>query len=395
VSTGGLRLEREGEGDTLAVRFLAEGGQRPVEVAGWLADFLGRARRSLDLAFYDVRLSDRPALLLRRILADRVAAGVRVRLAYDAGDKPQTPGELDLTGVEPAPRDTHERVVELGLSPRVVRAVRGPRELMHHKYVVRDGEAVWTGSLNLSDDSMGRMENLVVALASPALAAAYARDFLQLWGTGKVVASGGFDAEPALVRFAGEAAEAAVAFSPGRGAAINEAVAARVAGARRRVVVCSMLVTSSRILRALVGQVARGEVAIEGVYDGTQMAGVLDQWRERADLAWKVEAFARVARAGGLVGKRSLPFRPGGPHNFMHNKTLVVDDTVITGSHNLSHAAQDNAENVLAIESPALAEAVVGYARGLAERYRAGPGGPGAPATRPPGGTGPNGWSGG
>jgi len=47
----------------------------------------------------------------------------------------------------------------------------------------------------------------------------------------------------------------------------------------------------------------------------------------------------------------------------------VVDDTVITGSYNLSHAAQGNAENMLAIESPALAERVVAYARHLAERY--------------------------
>ena len=40
----------------------------------------------------------------------------------------------------------------------------------------------------------------------------------------------------------------------------------------------------------------------------------------------------------------------------MHNKILVVDDTVITGSYNFSRSAQYNAENILFIESAALAQ---------------------------------------
>ncbi len=335
-----------------------------------MAEFLAGARCSLDLAFYDVRLSERPATLLRRVLSTQVAAGVRVRLAYDAGDKPGSAEDVERAGVEPAPRDTHERVAELGVSPRVVRAVRGPRELMHHKYIVRDGTAVWTGSLNLSDDGMERMENLIVTLASPALAAAYGRDFLQLWGTGKVVATGGFLAAPAPLQYAGALAPTSVAFAPGRGRQINEEIAANVAAARRRIVVCSMLLSSSRVLRALVAQLDRGAVAVSGIYDRTQMDGVLDQWRTIPELAWKVAAFERVVGGGRLVGKDSVPFGGSERHNFMHNKTLVVDDLVITGSHNLSHAAQDNAENVLAIASAPLAEEIAAYAGRLAHRYR-------------------------
>jgi phosphatidylserine/phosphatidylglycerophosphate/cardiolipin synthase-like enzyme len=358
-------------GDTLAVRFLEGGAQRPLEVAGRFADFLGGARRSLDLAFYDVRLADAPALLLRRILAARVNAGVRVRLCYDAGDKPQGPAGQDLRGVEPAPRDTHERVAELGLPPRALRAVAGPQALMHHKYVVRDGTAVWTGSLNLSDDSLARMDNTVLTLDSPRLAAYYARDFLQLWGTGKMVASGAFPTAPDALRYAGAPAAVDVDFSPGRGRQINAWVAERVLAARRRVVLCTMLFTSSRLLRALGTVLDRGEVEVWGVYDGTQMAGVLDQWRERPDLdlAWKVAAVERVVAGAGLVGKASTPYRPGASHDFMHAKTIVVDDAVLTGSHNFSHAAQDNAENLLLIASPALADACAAFARRLATRY--------------------------
>jgi phosphatidylserine/phosphatidylglycerophosphate/cardiolipin synthase-like enzyme len=353
----------------VAVRFLEEERQRPTEVAGWLADFIGAARRTLDIAIYDCRLSEGPATMLRRMIASRINAGVRVRLVYDAGEKPQSGAEMDERGVEPAPPLEPDRVAELGLPPRTVRAIGGAPALMHHKYLVRDGETVWTGSLNLSDDSMRRMENLILTVASPVIAAHFTRDFVQLWGTGKIVASGDFETHPVDLRFGGAPARVDVDFSPGRGQAINATIADRVAAARRRVVICSMLFTSSRLLRALDGLIARGDVEIEGVYDATQMEGVLDQWRARPDLAWKVETTHRIVAAGRLVGKRSEPYRPGESHNFLHVKALVVDDTVMAGSHNFSHSAQANAENVVVVKSPALAEQVAAYARRLSTRY--------------------------
>ena len=41
---------------------------------------------------------------------------------------------------------------------------------MHHKYVVRDREAVWTGSMNWSQDSWSRQENVIAIVRSPELA---------------------------------------------------------------------------------------------------------------------------------------------------------------------------------------------------------------------------------
>jgi len=359
-------IERD---DTLMARFLEEGKQRPAEVAGWLREFLEEARESLDLAFYDVHLSSEPAVLLRDTLARLQASGVRVRLAYDDGDKPQTPRGVDQTGVGLITGNTHQRVEEFDLPPEIVRAVSGPNQLMHHKYVVRDGALVWTGSLNLSDDSMSRMENIIVVAASRPLAAAFRRDFDRLWDTGQVETSRAFVTESVPLQAYGEPAETTISFSPGQGRELNDEIAERVGRAQRRIVFCSMLVTSSRILRALVSQVDRAAIEVTGVYDRTQMAGVLDQWRERQDLWWKIEAFERLTEGDRLVGKDSEPFRPGHSHNFMHNKTLVVDDTVITGSYNLSHAAQTNAENVLMIESVALAGEVARYTDGLKRRF--------------------------
>jgi phosphatidylserine/phosphatidylglycerophosphate/cardiolipin synthase-like enzyme len=54
----------------------------------------------------------------------------------------------------------------------------------------------------------------------------------------------------------------------------------------------------------------------------------------------------------------------------MHNKVLVCDDTVITGSYNFSHSATENAENIVIIRDPELAERYVAYIDGLVARYR-------------------------
>jgi phosphatidylserine/phosphatidylglycerophosphate/cardiolipin synthase-like enzyme len=54
----------------------------------------------------------------------------------------------------------------------------------------------------------------------------------------------------------------------------------------------------------------------------------------------------------------------------MHNKVLVIDDTVITGSYNFSRSAQFNAENILFIDSAALAEKYSAYIDRLIQKYR-------------------------
>lgn len=157
-------------------------------------------------------------------------------------------------------------------------------------------------------------------------------------------------------------------FSPGQGEHINAWLARLVAGARHRIILCAMLFTSSRLLRALGEALDRG-IALSGVYDKTQMDGVLNHWREDPALAWKVEVVSRVVRAGRLTGKASRPYRPDRPNNFMHNKTLVVDDKTVTGSYNFSHAAQDNAENILRIGSRRLADQVAAETERLAGQY--------------------------
>lgn len=53
----------------------------------------------------------------------------------------------------------------------------------------------------------------------------------------------------------------------------------------------------------------------------------------------------------------------------MHNKILVVDDIVVTGSFNFSENATRNAENVVAFHNRAVADAYVAFIDEIAAKY--------------------------
>jgi phosphatidylserine/phosphatidylglycerophosphate/cardiolipin synthase-like enzyme len=110
-------------------------------------------------------------------------------------------------------------------------------------------------------------------------------------------------------------------------------------------------------------------VKVDGIYDRTQMEEVYQQWQEVPSNHWKIPALREIVLRANLVGKNSTPYTPTSVHDFMHNKVLVIDDTVITGSYNFSRSAQFNAENILFIKSASLAETYSAYIDHLIQKY--------------------------
>ena len=166
---------------------LTDGGQAAFEVAGAIAGFLNDARTTLDLALYDVRLeSDAGALVLASLLAAH-QRGVRVRLAYNLAH----PGPIPV----PPPPETRPEAIEA--LPVETRGVAGVPDLMHHKFCVRDATDVWTGSMNWTEDSWTRQENVVVrVLGAERLAYAFTLAFEQLWERGIVRGTGAVEPRP-------------------------------------------------------------------------------------------------------------------------------------------------------------------------------------------------------
>ena len=173
-----------------------------------LTTFIRAARQSLDFAVYDMRFSDPLKASLSSASRERAEAGVKIRFCYD-GDKPSPPNAA--AGQDPAPSGTGAFIQSLGYPWHRIAGMK----LMHSKFILRDGQSVWTGSTNLTDDGFVSMENNVVEMDSLPLANYYAEDFEQLWEKENFENTGEIHTQPEPVTFAGQSAEVRVMFSPG------------------------------------------------------------------------------------------------------------------------------------------------------------------------------------
>jgi phosphatidylserine/phosphatidylglycerophosphate/cardiolipin synthase-like enzyme len=337
---------------------LHPGEQTALELAKRVAGFIGEARRSLDLALYDVRLPGEPGDLVAGALREAAARGVAVRIAYNA--------DHDERVFPPPPRTKPELIEAL---PFPTRGIPGIPDLMHHKYVVRDGESLWTGSTNWTTDSWTLQENVIVLTHAPAVAAEYARNFDELWSSGDVDRSG--HEEPRTVDVEGRQARAW--FTPGHGEELSHRIAWAIGRARERIRIASPVITAGPVLGTLAQVAAEAGVDLRGVVDRTQMDQVVYQWRTNGRSAWKVPILGSVLDHADFSGKPSTRYTPETPHDFMHAKVTVADDWMFAGSFNLSRSGERNAENVLELQDPELADELARYIDEVRGRYDAMP----------------------
>ncbi|MBV9849706.1 MAG: hypothetical protein JO250_08455 [Armatimonadetes bacterium] len=332
---------------------------QPRRVAQALADFIQGARSTLHIAIYDFRLGDDLAGIVIPALTDAASRGVEVQIAFD--HRPDNRShENALTG-DPKPSGTHEFIPQnfdgSGVQTRPITAAK----LMHNKYVIRDGHTpdaqVWTGSTNFTDDAWTHQENNILTLASPPLASFYETDFDELWSTGGIKSTGVNDRGD--IQIGGTEVE--MDFSPGDGRIIGRTLAALIGAAQTRILVASMMLTSAAVLGALADALSNN-VPVSGIYDRTQMDGALRQMSEA-----KIGLFNQIAPS--FVSKVSERFSADGKHNFMHDKVLVSDNVVLTGSFNFSESAMSNAENIVVVHDQGLADQYATYIKTLIAAY--------------------------
>ncbi len=333
------------------VRTLTDGGQPAEHTARALAEFFAAAKQTLEIAVYDFRLPPDLNDVVCGALVEAQKRGVAVRLAYN----------LDHAKGAPVPPPPITDPDALEAQPFPTAAIPGVPDLMHHKYVVRDAASVWTGSTNWTGDSWTREENVIVMVDSPAVAALYRDDFEQLWTTRIVARSGKVDTAPVDGMRAW--------FCPGRGEKLAHRIAKAIGAAQHRVRIASPVISSAPILGTLAQVASDGKVDLAGVVDATQIAEVLEQWHENGNAEWKAPLLRTALTRAPFSGKVTTPYAPGSVHDYMHAKVTVADDTVFVGSFNLSHSGELNAENVLELTDPKLAERLAGFVDEVRGRY--------------------------
>ncbi|HEY5034067.1 MAG TPA: phospholipase D-like domain-containing protein [Candidatus Dormibacteraeota bacterium] len=319
--------------------------------------------KTIDIAIYDLRLEAAPSTTVLAAFDAALKRGVTVRLMFNH-DHPDTipvppPAQVDWAFID--------QLKAMGIA---IKPVEGVPDLMHHKYVARDAAtpqaAVLSGSMNWTNDSFTREENVSFTIASPSVAADYTRNFEELWQRPVVATSGRFTTQWATLA---DSTKVRTYFCPGRGVKLSHAIAKSISSAKVRLRICSPVITSGPILGALGDACLHGQADISGVYDATQMDEVKSQWANQATASWKIEAFESIVKAVHFGSKRSIPYAKGSLHDFMHAKILVADDFVYSGSFNLSHSGEQNAENVVQFESPQIANLCAAYIDAIAARY--------------------------
>lgn len=317
------------------VPVLAPAPARPAATAGWyelhfttpgsggidgeLVELVDSARLSIDAAVYDFDLQN-----VAEALARAKARGVRVRFVTDS-DTLQNRDEA----IQRA------RAVLTRAEIPIVDDQRGP--IMHHKFMVVDGEWVWTGSTNWTTGDVYRLNNNAIKLQSRELADNYTAEFEKMFAQRRFGPNKPRGVPNPRVLIEGVSIE--TYFAPQD--RVSPRIVERINGANSSIDFLAFSFTHDAIGRAVIDKGKAG-VKVRGVFETT---GSQTQFSE----------YGRMRDAG-------LEVYQDGNQYVMHHKVVVLDRrTVIFGSYNFSsNADTDNDENLLVVDDPTMAEAFTG-----------------------------------
>lgn len=327
------------------------------KAAQHLVQFIQSAKQTLDVAIYDLK---EPTVLAALKAA---SSKVRLRIRYDGG----TGSKIGATSKTVDPKSPSGPAIKAATLSAFAEPIHDTgRHLMHNKFIVRDGSAVWTGSGNFTNGGLHLQDNNFMTVDSASLAAAYARAFEALTqkAHGKAHKTGA-PGKPTAITVG--SVKISVSFSTqfAEAEGIETTVVNALTGAKK-VRLIAMLVSDQGILTALHALKSKD---IKGVVDPHEMKQVMKPPKGKSKLDPSLFWFANGDPR--FVAAPSHAFSQNDQNDFMHNKVLIVDDKiVIAGSYNFSENAELNDENMLVIESPLVAAAYTTYFDALFAQYK-------------------------
>ncbi len=277
-----------------------------------LTAFINTAQTSLDMAIYQLDLKN-----VTQALLNARKRGCTVRLVAD----------VDILN-DPQENPSLKQLQAAGIT-----IVAGNSDaIMHNKYVVVDGKAVWTGSWNFTENDTYRYNNNAILIQSPELARNYTITFEKMWRERKFGSSRRPGGTAFRLTIGGATVESY--FAPED--KVADKLIARLKMAQRSIDFMAFSFTHDAMGEAIRAR-AKAGVKVRGVFETT---GSETQYSE----------YGRMREAKLDV------LQDGNPY-LMHHKVFIIDGkTVITGSFNFSKSAdEDNDENLLIIDSAELA----------------------------------------
>ena len=203
---------------------------------------------------------------------------------------------------------------------------------MHNKFWIFDGQIVWTGSTNITENGIFDQDNNTVVIQSQELAVIYEREFQEMWD-GK--------------------------FGPTSPSTLDQQIA-MVNGTRIVVVFTSEDPALENAIVPIVKSATKSVRFLTFSFTDFPLADAMSQrWKAGVDVAGVFEKVGSETEASELrtLMCRNVPVKQDGNSGFLHHKVIVVDDRiVITGSMNYStNAEENNDENVIIIDNAEIA----------------------------------------
>ncbi|HLF88489.1 MAG TPA: phospholipase D-like domain-containing protein [Anaerolineales bacterium] len=207
----------------------------------------------------------------------------------------------------------------------------GRSALMHNKFWIFDGQTVWTGSTNITQNGMFRNNNNVIVIRSSRVAAIYEREFQEMWA-GEFGPRSPSTLDQQFVTVDGVSVQ--ILFAAEDNAI--EQIISYINTAKSSIQFMAFSFTQDDLEAAMM---ARAEA-------GVDLRGIFETRGSETE-------FSEL----GAMFCAGYPMRQDGNPGTFHHKVIVIDgQTVITGSLNFSDNANDsNDENVVIISDPAIA----------------------------------------
>jgi len=277
--------------------------------------FVEASTKSLDVAAYEFDLEN-----VAQAMTRAKGRGVAVRMVTDS-DTVNATRDAETQKALKIVRDAGIAIVPDERSA-----------IMHHKFAVRDGEEIWTGSWNLTVGDTYRLNNNAARMQSPELARAFTEEFETMFVQKKFGAGRPRGAVTPPVQVGDMRVQ--LLFAPEDGVA--QKISERLTQASSQIRFLAFSFTHDGIGQAVLDRSKAG-VTVSGVF-------------EKTGSETRFSEFGAMKQAGLDV------YQDGNPY-VMHHKVFVIDGkTTIFGSFNFSDGAdRDNDENALIVDSPGFA----------------------------------------
>lgn len=276
-----------------------------------LAAAIEQTRETLDIAAFE--LNSEPIF---DAILEAHTRGLRIRIVAD-----------DDHGLHDDANDALRRLQSAGVAV----VDDGRSGLMHNKFMILDGDAVWTGSWNFTVNGSYRNNNNVLVLEGAA-ASAYQAEFDEMFERAEF---GVTSSDDGVIRFALGEGEGGVVF----GAEADEvgALKAEIARASRSIHLMAFVFSLEELAEAMLLRAARGDVRVQGVFE-----------KRNSTASWS--QLPALHCAGAEMRQDGNPYT-------LHHKVIIIDERrVITGSFNFSrNAARGNDENIVIIDDATIA----------------------------------------